>query len=113
MFFSMGGPATTLTRNNFPFRDGTARLLAARGDLPGAIAAYRRLLALDISQKWTIVVEPRLVLELARLLERSGDRTAARTEYQRFLDLWKRADADRPELIEARQKVAALSAGSN
>jgi tetratricopeptide (TPR) repeat protein len=113
MFFSMGVPATTLTRNNFPFRDGAARLLAARGDLPGAIAAYRRLLALDISQKWTTVVEPRLVLELARLLERNGDRTAARAEYQRFLDLWKHADADRPELTDARRKVAALSAASN
>ena len=63
MFFSMGVPATTLTRNNFPFRDGAARLLAARGDLPGAIAAYRRLLALDISQKWIAAVEPRLVLD--------------------------------------------------
>ena len=113
MFFSMGVPATTLTRNNFPFRDGAARLLAARGDLPGAIAAYRRLLALDISQKWTVVVEPRLVLELARLLERTGDRTAALAEYQRFLELWKRADADRPEMAEARRQVAALSKSSN
>jgi serine/threonine protein kinase/tetratricopeptide (TPR) repeat protein/TolB-like protein len=103
MFYSSGGPAASLARNNLPFRDGTARTLAARGNIDGAIDAYRQLLALDVTQKWTAILEPRLVLQLARLLDRKGDRTAARQEYQRFLDLWQNADPGLPELAEARR----------
>jgi hypothetical protein len=45
---------------------------------------------------------------VARLLDKKGDREAARKEYQRFLDLWKRADPGLPEVTEARAKIAAL-----
>jgi hypothetical protein len=71
----------------------------------GAIDAYRRLPTLDMSQKWTAILEPRLVLQLARALERKSDRAAARQEYQRFLDLWRRANAGLPEATE---KLTAL-----
>jgi len=37
-----------------------------------------------------------------------GDRAAARDEYQRFLDLWKGADARLPELEEARRRLRQL-----
>jgi hypothetical protein len=46
------------------------------------------------------------VLQLGRLLEQAGGRQSARTEYSRFLDLWKHADADLPELAEARRVLA-------
>lgn len=105
IYFSMGSPSASLVRNSFPFRDGAARLQAARGNLGAAIDIYRRLLTPDLSQKWTAILEPRLVLQLARLLDKKGDRTAARQEYQRFLDLWNHADSNLPELAEARSKV--------
>ena len=113
MWFNMGSPSTSLVRNNYPFRDGAARVLLARGNVDGAIDAYRRLLTADMTQKWTAILEPRLVLELARALERKGDRAAARQEYQRFLELWKRADAGLPESTEARQKLIALARAAN
>ena len=94
--------------NNLPFRDGPARVKVARGDLKGAIEIYRQLLTPDIGQKWTAMLEPRFVLELARLLDRTGDRAAAREQYQRFLDLWKRADPGLPELNEARRRLGQL-----
>jgi len=95
--------------SNLPFRDGPARVKAARGDPKGAIETYRRLLTPeDIGQKWTAMLEPRFVLELARLLDKSGDRAAAREQYQRFLDLWKRADPGLPELQEARRRISQL-----
>jgi tetratricopeptide (TPR) repeat protein len=105
IFFSMGSPSTSLVRNSFSFRDGVARVQAARGDLDAAIDSYRRLLTLDLSQKWTAIVEPRLVLQLARLLDKNGDRTGARQEYQRFLNLWNHADSNLPELAEARTQA--------
>jgi hypothetical protein len=46
-----------------------------------------------------------LVLALARLLDRSGDATAARAQYQRFLTLWRGADPDLPELVEVRRRL--------
>ena len=94
--------------SNAPFRDGPARVQIARGNLTGAIDIYRRLLTQDISQKWTSILEPRFVLQLARLLDRTGDRAGAREQYRRFLDLWHRADAGLPEVTQARQRLAAL-----
>ena len=73
------------------------------GDLTGAIEHYRRLLAVGPNQKWTAMYEPRYVLEIARLLEQSGDNSGARKEYERFLNFWKNADSDLPELAEARR----------
>jgi hypothetical protein len=59
-----------------------------------------------MSSKWTAWLEPRYVLELARLLDEIGDKEGARAEYQRFLDLWKNADDGLPELKEARAYLA-------
>jgi tetratricopeptide (TPR) repeat protein len=98
----------TLLANNLTFRDGLARAARARGDIAGAIAQYRRLLTTGPEQQWTSMYEPRYVLEIARLLEQSGDQTGARKEYARFLELWKNADNDLPELAEAKRAVARL-----
>ena len=42
---------------------------------------------------------------IARLLEKTGKKAEARAEYKRFLDLWKDADAELPEVVEARAKA--------
>ena len=62
--------------NHLPSRDGLARAAKARGDLAGAIAFHRRLLTSDTDSKWVSALEPRYVLELARLLEKTGERGA-------------------------------------
>ena len=102
---SLDIPGAVVTRNLI-LRDGVARAAHARGDLPAAIEIYRRLLGKGPDQKYVALYEPRYVLQLARLLEQAGDRDAARTEYSRFLDLWKHADANLPELAEARRALA-------
>jgi len=91
-----------------PSQDWRARVHTARGDAAGAIAEYRRLLTPSAEQKFVGVLEPRYVLELARLLDEVGDHPAAREEYRRFLDLWKDADPDLPELGEVRTRLAQL-----
>ena len=87
-------------------RDGAARVAKARGDLAGAVEIYRQLLTYGPQQKWIAAFEPRYVLELARLLEQHGESEAARHEYRRFVELWKYADSDLPELKEARRAAA-------
>jgi len=94
--------------NHLPSRDGLARAANARGDLAGAIAAYRKLLTPGADSTWVSALEPRYVLELARLLEKTGDRTGALKEYERFLNLWKRADPGLPELDESSRAVRRL-----
>ncbi|MFB3126248.1 MAG: tetratricopeptide repeat protein, partial [Candidatus Acidiferrales bacterium] len=94
--------------NHLPFRDWPARIKNAQGNTTGAIEAYRKLLTPDISSKWTTALEPRFVLELARLLAETGDTAAAKKEYERFLALWKDADPDIPILQEAQAEYAQL-----
>jgi tetratricopeptide (TPR) repeat protein len=106
MWFSNAAGAWSVFANNLPFRDGLARVRLAQGDIAGAIEIYRALLTTGAESKWTAALEPRYVLELARLLDASGDPVAAQKEYQRFLDLWKDADRDLPELKEARQHLS-------
>ncbi len=78
-------------------------LAKARGDTKGAIDIYRRLLAPGMEQKWPGSFNPRYVLEIARMLDETGDRKAALVEDQRFLELWNNADANLPEPGEARR----------
>ena len=105
MVFSSVAPMACVFANDLPWRDWQARTKKARGDIPGAIEVYRRLLTSDIGAKWVAVYEPRFVLEMARLHEQAGDQAAARREYQRFTELWKNADPGLPELQEARQRL--------
>jgi serine/threonine protein kinase/tetratricopeptide (TPR) repeat protein len=108
MFFTNQGIFTWLTfyGNNLVLRDGRARVAAAQGRRAEAIALYRGLLTPGPDQKWTAMLDPRHVIALARLLDKAGERDAARAEYQRFLEHWKDADADLPELAEARARLA-------
>jgi tetratricopeptide (TPR) repeat protein/predicted Ser/Thr protein kinase len=108
MYFSRAGIGIPLSflANNLVLRDGRARAAAAQGKLDQAIALYRGLLTPGPQQKWTAMLDPLHVIALARVLDRAGQREAARAEYRRFLDLWKDADSDRPELTEARAALA-------
>jgi tetratricopeptide (TPR) repeat protein/predicted Ser/Thr protein kinase len=108
MWFSTFNSNLSILANNLMSRDGLARVAKAREDLPRAIQIYRQLLSYGPDQKWVSAFEPRYVLEIARLLDRSGNSQAALKEYQRFLEFWKRADPGLPELPEARRAVERL-----
>ncbi|MBZ0267134.1 protein kinase [bacterium] len=90
-----------------PSRDWEARLLEARGDLDGAIAVYDALNEPGEARTFGAMYEPLYLLEVARLLDRQGKREEAAAEARRFLEFWKHADDDRPELAEARAYLAA------
>jgi tetratricopeptide (TPR) repeat protein len=112
MWFSMGELNATVLANGLSLRDGLARAKTAQGDLTSAIDQYHRLLTVDVSQKWTSMLEPRYVLELARLIERTGHTAEATREYRRFLDLWRTADPASPEATEATAAISAAGTGS-
>ena len=61
---------------NLPSRDGLARVEIARGNRAAAIEEYRRLTAVGPGQRSSAVLEPRDILELARLLKKTETRPA-------------------------------------
>jgi serine/threonine protein kinase len=103
----LGRDASTVFASNLPSRDGLARVAIARGNRAAAIDEYRRLTAEEPARRTSAVLEPRDILELARLLDAQGDAGGARQAYERFLKLWANADAGLPELSEARKALAA------
>jgi len=50
---------------------------------------------------------------LGKISEAKGDAPAAMQYYQRLLDLWKNADDDLPDLIDAKKRLAKLKEMSN
>jgi hypothetical protein len=102
-WFILGRDASTVFATNLPSRDGIARVETARGNRAAAIEEYRRLTTLGPDRRSSAVLEPRDILELARLLKEQGDAAGAAVEYGRFLSFWATADAGLPELAEAKQ----------
>ncbi len=105
---TLGHDASTVFATNLPSRDGLARVEVARGNRAAAIAEYDRLTTVGPANPSSAMLEPRHILELARVLHAAGDKTRAPVEYARFVALWARADSDLPELSEASKALAAL-----
>jgi len=94
---------------NLPFlRDTLARAYAARGQSGEAMEEYKRLLTSDAEAKRCGLIQPRCHYRLARLYEDAGYNADALKEYQKFLELWKEADTDAPEVVDARARATGL-----
>jgi TolB-like protein/tetratricopeptide (TPR) repeat protein len=64
-------PALVALGNNMPFRDGLARTALARGDVGGAIEAYRRLNTASATSRWYAAYDPRFAQTAAQLAGRA------------------------------------------
>jgi serine/threonine protein kinase len=104
-WFPLGRDASTVFMVNVPSRDGLARVELGRGNPRVAINEYRRLTSVGAGYRSSAVLEPRHVLELARLLSAEGDHAGARAEYGRFLKFWASADAGLPEVAESKKAL--------
>ena len=45
---------------------------------------------------------------LGKILEQKGEKNLAHENYEKFLELWKDADEDLPDLIDAKARLAKL-----
>ena len=104
---TLGRDASTVFATNLPSRDGPARVEIARGNRAAAIEAYRRLTTGGPDNRSSAALEPRHILELARLLEKKATGPARVSSTERFLKLWANADAGLPELTEAKRALTA------
>lgn len=106
VWLTLGRDGSTVFATNSPSRDGLARVEMARGNRAAAIEEYRRLTAVGSGAPSSAALEPRYILELARVLGREKDEAGARVEYDRFHKLWANADAGLPELSDVKKSVA-------
>jgi tetratricopeptide (TPR) repeat protein len=91
-------------------RDVTARAYKKTGDINEAIIEYEKLTAPDPNKRGRMLINPLWRYELAKLYEEKGLKEKAIAEYEKFLDLWKNADANLPEPHDARKRLAKLKA---
>jgi tetratricopeptide (TPR) repeat protein/DNA-binding winged helix-turn-helix (wHTH) protein len=78
--------------------DGLGSAYLELGHLDEAIAEYERLIKLN--PNWA-----RAHYHLGQAYERKDERKRARAAYEKFLQVWKDADADIPEVIEAKRRL--------
>ena len=82
-----------------PLEDCLANGYLETGHPDEAISEFERILRLNQNY-------PLAQYHLAQAYERKGQRDQARTAYERFLQVWNDADADGPEVIAARKRLA-------
>ena len=118
-------PGSPFLNDSTYFRDLLARVYAQRGEVVQAISEYERLLKPDITAEVpsseysrpesplgaadvVYLIHPLYHYRLGLLYEKAGEVAKAKVQYQKFLDLWKNADPGRPEVEDARERLAAL-----
>ena len=90
------------------YMDLTARVLAKKGDVAGAISEYERLAKIPLTYKSAYFRHPLHHYRLGILYERVGEGAKAKAQYERFLGLWKDADPGLPDVEDARARLAGL-----
>ena len=94
--------------NHSMYKDVLARAYYLNGDIDNAIAEYERLITFDPNSQERFLIHPKYHYRLAKLCQEKGDIENAIKEYEKFLDIWKDADKDLPELIDAKARYAKL-----
>ena len=97
----------------FPFmyasiKDVLARAYVKKGEFDKAIAEYERLITFDPNNKDQRNIHPKYHYRLAKLYEEKGWKSKAIKQYEKFLEIWKDADEDLLELIDAKARYAKL-----
>jgi tetratricopeptide (TPR) repeat protein len=95
---------------NTPFlQDVLGRIYVKMGNLDKAVAEYERLTNFDPRDQSRYLIHPLYHYRLAKLYDQKGLKDKARSQYERFLDLWKDADPGLPEVEEAQRRLNALN----
>jgi tetratricopeptide (TPR) repeat protein len=96
---------------NFPIsHDELAQAYIRHNQTDNAIKEYRYLIERDPYRREYRIINPRYHYQLAKLLQQTGEVEEAKKEYSRFLDIWKNADKDLPEYIDAQKQLDNLTA---
>jgi eukaryotic-like serine/threonine-protein kinase len=94
--------------NTPALRDVVPRAFLKKGEPDSAITEYEKLIRINPDNKDRRLILPFYHYRLAKVCEETGKYNKAREEYRRFLKLWKNADKDLPQLIDAKKRLARI-----
>jgi len=89
--------------------DSLALAYFRAGDLPKAQGEYERITSLTTGRLNHGDIYAKSFYMLGRIFEQKGDAAKARSNYQKFLELWKDPDPGLPEVDDARKRLAGLA----
>jgi len=93
----------------YPFQKNIkARVFIEKGEIDSAIVEYEKLITFDPNVWDYHLIHPKYHYHLGKLYEQTDQMEKAIKEYEKFLDIWKNADKDQPELIDAKKRLVSL-----
>jgi serine/threonine protein kinase/tetratricopeptide (TPR) repeat protein len=94
---------------NIPsLQDVLARAYIHNRELDKAITEYEKLITFDPNSKDRRLIHPKYHYRLAKLYQEKGWPEKAIKEYEKLLEVWKDADKDLPELVDAKKRLASI-----
>ncbi len=90
------------------FIDSLASLYYGAGMLEHAVEEYRKIASITTSRHYYGDLFAESFYMLGKVYQEMGSRKDAIEQYEKFLDLWKGAEPDLPEITDARQQLASL-----
>jgi serine/threonine protein kinase/tetratricopeptide (TPR) repeat protein len=91
-----------------PYFDALARALYESGELDKACQEYEKITLLTVGRLYCGDIYARAFYMLGKIAGQQGDKTRARENFRKFLDLWKDADPGQPEVEDARKRLATM-----
>jgi tetratricopeptide (TPR) repeat protein len=91
------------------FADAKGTAFYQLGDLSSALQEYEKIVSLGIGRLSYGDVYAKAYFQLGKISEQQGKKAEAAEHYRKFLDLWKEADPGRPEVDDAKKRLASLS----
>jgi serine/threonine protein kinase len=101
-------PGTADANDHASCFDALARALYELGDLAKARQEYEKIALLTIGRLYSGGIYAKAYYMLGKIGEQQGDKARALENYDKFLDLWKNADAGLPEVEDAKARLAGL-----
>jgi tetratricopeptide (TPR) repeat protein len=101
-------PAFIMPYSSPYIKDILARLYEQIGEHEKAITEYEWLTTVGPQRELCPLIHPLYHYRLALLYERTGRSKLAVERYERFLDTWIHAAAGRPEIVDAKARLARL-----
>ncbi|MFZ2054091.1 MAG: protein kinase [Candidatus Aminicenantales bacterium] len=91
------------------FADAMGTAFYQLGDLSSARQEYEKIISLGAGRQSYGDIYVRSYYRLGKISEQQGKKAEAAEHYRKFLELWKDADPGRPEVEDARKRLAAIS----
>jgi len=90
------------------FLDALALAYFKKGEWEKAKEEYEKITRLTVGAFFYGDIQALSFYKLGKIYEQLKDKVKARENYQKFLGLWKDADSGRPEIAEAKRRLASL-----